>query len=90
MVRVIAGKYKHQRLATLKGLETRPSSDRLKEALFNLLREEVEESYFLDCFSGCGSVGIEALSRGARGSHPDRVRAAGGAGDSAQPEVPLP
>ncbi len=67
MVRVIAGKFKHQRLATLKGLETRPSSDRLKEALFNLLREEVEESFFLDCFSGSGSVGIEALSRGARG-----------------------
>ncbi len=67
MVRVIAGKFKHHRLATLKGLETRPTSDRLKETLFNLVREEVEESYFLDCFSGSGSVGIEALSRGARG-----------------------
>lgn len=67
MVRVIAGLFKHQRLATLKGLETRPTSDRLKETLFNLIREEVEASFFLDCFSGSGSVGIEALSRGARG-----------------------
>lgn len=67
MVRVIAGKFKHHRLATLRGLETRPTSDRLKETLFNLIREEVEASFFLDCFSGSGSVGIEALSRGAGG-----------------------
>ncbi|MCY3762843.1 MAG: RsmD family RNA methyltransferase, partial [Gemmatimonadetes bacterium] len=66
MVRVIAGKFKHQRLATLRGPETRPTSDKLKETLFNLVREEVEKSVFLDCFSGSGSVGIEALSRGAR------------------------
>ena len=66
MVRVIAGKFKHQRLTTLRGPETRPTSDRLKETLFNLIREKVEESCFLDCFSGSGSVGIEALSRGAR------------------------
>ena len=66
MVRIIAGKFKHQRLTTLQGPETRPTSDKLKETLFNLIREEVEESVFLDCFSGSGSVGIEALSRGAR------------------------
>lgn len=66
MVRVIAGKFKHQRLATLRGPETRPTSDKLKETLFNLVREEVEESVFLDCFSGSGSIGFEALSRGAR------------------------
>lgn len=66
MVRVIAGRFKHQRLTTLRGPETRPTSDKLKETLFNLIREEVEESVFLDCFSGSGSVGIEAWSRGAR------------------------
>ena len=66
MVRVIAGKFKHQRLTTLRGSETRPTSDKLKETLFNLIREEVEASCFLDCFSGSGSIGIEALSRGAR------------------------
>ena len=66
MVRVIAGTFRHQRLTTLRGSETRPTSDKLKETLFNLVREEVEESVFLDCFSGSGSVGIEALSRGAR------------------------
>lgn len=67
MVRVIAGKFKHHRLTTMRGLATRPTSDRLKETLFNLIREEVEEACFLDCFAGSGSVGIEALSRGARG-----------------------
>ena len=66
MIRVIAGQFKHQRLTTLRGPQTRPTSDKLKETLFNLIREEVEESVFLDCFSGSGSVGIEALSRGAR------------------------
>ncbi len=67
MVRVIAGKFKHHRLRTLRGPDTRPTSDRLKETLFNLIRQEVEDCFFLDCFSGSGSVGIEALSRGARG-----------------------
>ena len=67
MVRVIAGTFKHHRLSTLRGLDTRPTSDRLKETLFNLIQEEIEEAFFLDCFSGSGSIGIEALSRGARG-----------------------
>lgn len=67
MVRIIAGKFKHHRLTTPKGLETRPTSDRLKETLFNLIREKVAEAFFLDCFSGSGSIGIEALSRGASG-----------------------
>ncbi len=67
MVRVIAGRFKHHRLRTLKGLDTRPTSDQLKETLFNLIGQEVEDCRFLDCFSGSGNVGIEALSRGARG-----------------------
>ena len=67
MVRIIAGKFKHHRLKTLRGLDTRPTSDRLKETVFNLIREEIENCCFLDCFSGSGSVGIEALSRGAQG-----------------------
>lgn len=66
MVRVIAGKFKSRRLRTVQGNATRPTSDRLKETLFNLLQAKIEGSQFLDCFAGCGNIGIEALSRGAR------------------------
>ena len=65
MVRVIAGQFKSRRLKTLDGQATRPTSDRLKETLFNLIQTRILESAFLDCFAGSGSVGIEALSRGA-------------------------
>lgn len=65
MVRVIAGEFKSRRLKTLPGIATRPTSDRLKEALFNLLQTRITGSRFLDCFAGSGSIGIEALSRGA-------------------------
>lgn len=65
MVRVIAGTFRSRLLKTLEGKTTRPTSDRLKETLFNLLQDRIEGSRFLDCFSGSGSVGIEALSRGA-------------------------
>ena len=66
MVRVIAGQFRSRRLKTVDGRGTRPTSDRLKEALFNLLQSSVADCCFLDCFAGCGSIGIEALSRGAR------------------------
>ena len=65
MVRVIAGEFKSRRLKTLDGQVTRPTSDRLKETLFNLVQTRISGSTFLDCFAGSGSIGIEALSRGA-------------------------
>ena len=63
-MRIIAGKFKSRRLKTLKGDQTRPSSDRLKEAMFNQLGPYFEKGTFLDIFGGSGAVGLEALSRG--------------------------
>lgn len=65
-MRVIAGKFGSRRLRTLGGMELRPSSDRLRETLFNILGVSVEDSLFVDAFAGTGAVGIESLSRGAR------------------------
>ncbi len=65
-MRVIAGKYRSRRLHTLPGLALRPSSDRLRETLFNILAPQIPDALFLDLFAGSGAVGIEALSRGAR------------------------
>ncbi len=65
-MRVIAGKFGSRPLKSLKGLSMRPSSDRLRETLFNVLGPLVKDSLFVDCFAGTGAVGIEALSRGAR------------------------
>ncbi len=65
-MRVIAGTYRSRKLRTLHGLALRPSSDRLRETLFNVLGPEIEDSVFVDLFAGSGAVGIEALSRGAR------------------------
>ena len=67
-MRVIAGKYRSRRLQTLRGTALRPSSDRLRETLFNILGAAIEGSIFVDLFAGSGAVGIEALSRGARGA----------------------
>src|SRR5580693_6678654 len=64
-MRVIAGTYRSRRLRTLSGLALRPSSDRLRETLFNVLGPEIEDAVFVDLFAGSGAVGIEALSRGA-------------------------
>jgi 16S rRNA (guanine(966)-N(2))-methyltransferase RsmD len=66
MVRVIGGTFKSRVLKTAFGNATRPTADRLKETLFNLFQTEIEGSRFLDCFAGSGSIGIEAISRGAR------------------------
>ncbi|MCR5501511.1 MAG: 16S rRNA (guanine(966)-N(2))-methyltransferase RsmD [Lachnospiraceae bacterium] len=65
-MRVIAGSARSLRLITPKGENTRPTLDRIKETLFNILRDEVPGSVFLDLFAGSGGIGIEALSRGAR------------------------
>lgn len=67
-MRVIAGKYRSRRLQTLRGTALRPSSDRLRETLFNVLGPAIEDAIFVDLFAGSGAVGIEALSRGARGA----------------------
>ena len=64
-MRIIAGKYRHRRLKTLPGRETRPMPDRLREALFNVIAQEIEGRTFADLYAGSGAVGIEALSRGA-------------------------
>lgn len=64
-MRVITGTAKGRKLRTPKGMETRPTADRVKEALFNMLGNRVLNAVFLDLFAGTGSVGIEALSRGA-------------------------
>ena len=65
-MRVIAGKFRSRQLKSLKGMALRPTSDRLRETLFNVIADRVEGSRFLDVFAGTGAVGIEALSRGAR------------------------
>jgi 16S rRNA (guanine966-N2)-methyltransferase len=65
-MRVIAGKYRSRILRSLKGQALRPTSDRLRETLFNILGSTVEDSVFMDLYAGTGAVGIEALSRGAR------------------------
>ncbi|HEU0184302.1 MAG TPA: RsmD family RNA methyltransferase, partial [Blastocatellia bacterium] len=65
-MRVIAGIYKGRRLKTLEGLSVRPTSDRLRETLFNILAPRIEEARFADVCAGSGAIGIEALSRGAR------------------------
>ena len=64
-IRVIAGTAKGRRLALVPGEGTRPISDRAKESLFNLLAGDLDQAAVLDLFAGTGSVGIEALSRGA-------------------------
>ena len=65
-MRVIAGTARRLNLVTPSGKHTRPTSDKIKETLFNILQTEVPESRFLDLFSGSGGIAIEALSRGAR------------------------
>jgi 16S rRNA (guanine966-N2)-methyltransferase len=67
-MRVIAGKYRSRPLRSLNGTRLRPTSDRLRETLFNILGPAVKESMFVDLYAGTGAVGIEALSRGARHS----------------------
>lgn len=65
-MRVIAGEFRSRRLKSMPGMQTRPTPDQLREALFNVLAPRIEGCVFLDAYAGCGSVGIEALSRGAR------------------------
>lgn len=64
-MRVIAGAAKGHHLQTVAGLATRPTTDRIKETLFNIIAFDLPACSFLDLFSGSGAIGIEALSRGA-------------------------
>ena len=64
-MRIIAGKFRGRRLKSPPSLQTRPTSDRLRETLFNVLAPRIEGARFLDLCAGSGAVGIEALSRGA-------------------------
>ena len=64
-MRVIAGKYRGRNLRSPPSLQVRPTSDRLRETLFNVLAPRIEDTRFLDLCAGSGAVGIEALSRGA-------------------------
>jgi len=65
-LRIISGKAKGTKLETLEGLDTRPTLDRVKEALFSIIQNEIWESKVLDLFSGSGALGLESLSRGAK------------------------
>jgi len=64
-MRVIGGQFRSRRIQTIRGLDVRPTPDRLRESLFSVLTTRLPGRVFIDAYAGCGSVGIEALSRGA-------------------------
>ncbi len=66
IMRVIAGTARSLPLKTPEGMDTRPTTDRIKETLFNMLQADIPGAVFVDLFSGSGGIGIEALSRGAK------------------------
>lgn len=65
-MRIISGTARGTKLYTLEGQATRPTLDRVKESLFNIIQNEIPNSVFLDLFSGSGAIGLEAASRGAK------------------------
>jgi 16S rRNA (guanine966-N2)-methyltransferase len=65
-MRIISGTARGTKLFTLDDLSTRPTLDRVKESIFNIIQNELQDSVFLDLFSGCGAIGLEAASRGAK------------------------
>ena len=65
-MRIISGKARGTKLYTLEGTHTRPTLDRVKESLFNIIQNDLVDSTFLDLFSGSGAIGLEAASRGAK------------------------
>lgn len=64
-MRIISGQARGRKLKTLEGLDTRPTLDRTREALFNILQQRVRDARVLDLFAGSGALALEALSRGA-------------------------
>ena len=68
-MRVITGSARGRRLETLEGEDVRPTTDRVKEAVFSIIQFELEGRVFLDLFAGSGQMGIEALSRGAESAY---------------------
>lgn len=65
-MRIISGTARGTNLYTLEGEETRPTLDRVKESFFNIIQNKIQDSIFLDLFSGSGAIGLEAASRGAK------------------------
>lgn len=65
-MRIISGKARGTKLFTLEGVETRPTLDRVKESMFNIISQEIPDATVLDLFSGSGSIGLEFASRGAK------------------------
>ena len=65
-MRIIAGEKRGTKLYTLEGLNTRPTLDRVKESLFNIIQSEIRDSIFFVFFAGSGAIGLEAVSRGAK------------------------
>ena len=65
-MRVIGGEFRSRRLESMPGMDVRPTPDKMRETLFNIIAPEIEGAVFVDAYAGTGAVGIEALSRGAR------------------------
>jgi 16S rRNA (guanine(966)-N(2))-methyltransferase RsmD len=65
-MRVIGGEFRSRKLESMPGMDVRPTPDKVRESLFNILAPEIEGAVFVDAYAGTGAVGIEALSRGAR------------------------
>ena len=65
-MRIIAGTARSLPLKTIEGTDTRPTTDRIKETLFNMIQNEIPGAFFLDLFAGSGQIGLEAVSRGAQ------------------------
>lgn len=65
-MRIIAGTARGTKLYTLEGEQTRPTLDRVRESIFNIIQNHIQDTVFLDLFSGSGAIGLEAISRGAK------------------------
>ncbi|HWF07069.1 MAG TPA: 16S rRNA (guanine(966)-N(2))-methyltransferase RsmD [Bryobacteraceae bacterium] len=65
-MRVISGEFRSRKLESMPGMDVRPTPDKVRQALFNIIAPEIQDAVFVDAYAGTGAVGIEALSRGAR------------------------